>query len=160
MMAHGAAGFPARISVWAIALPGAALPNVLYPVLLMTRNSSWRMLASHPGDAGLAVIYGVLFLTATVLLGEGTLRMGSLGASVGWGLVQGTLILGGQILGFLSGEWRGVAGTPRRQIYLAVVLLIVAMTIMASRKSILITDDRQKANFRNSRGPTARRNFP
>ena len=48
MMAHGAAGFPARISVWAIALPGAALPNILYPALLMTRNSSWRVLASHP----------------------------------------------------------------------------------------------------------------
>ncbi len=135
MKAHGAAGFPARIAVWAIALPGAALPNVLYPVLLMTRNGSWRMLASHPREAGLSVIYGVLFLTATVLLGEGTLRMGSLGASVGWGLVQGTLILGGQILGFLSGEWRGVEGAPRRQIYLAVVLLIAAMTIMASAKA-------------------------
>ncbi|MFZ1934357.1 MAG: L-rhamnose/proton symporter RhaT [Thermoguttaceae bacterium] len=135
MMAHGAAGFPARISVWAIALPGAALPNILYPALLMTRNSSWRMLVSHPREIGLSVIYGILFLTATVLLSEGTLAMGSRGASVGWGLVQGTLILGGQILGFFSGEWRGVHGLPRRQIYLAIVLLIAAMTIMASAKA-------------------------
>jgi L-rhamnose-H+ transport protein len=135
MMAHGAAGFPARIAVWAIALPGAALPNILYPALLMTRNSSWRMLVSHPREIGLAVIYGVLFLTATIMLSEGTLGMGSFGASVGWGLVQGTLILGGQALGFVSGEWRGVEGKPRRQIYLAVALLIVAMTIMASAKA-------------------------
>ena len=64
------------------------------------------------------------------------LLLGALGASVGWGLVQGTLILGGQILGFASGEWRGVEGLPRRQIYLAVVLLVVAMSIMACAKAV------------------------
>jgi L-rhamnose-H+ transport protein len=132
MTDHGAADLPARIAVWAIALPGAALPNVLYPAVLMTRNSSWRMLVARPRDIGLSVIYGVLFLAATVLMSEGMLRMGSLGASVGWGLVQGTLILGGQILGFLSGEWRGVEGRPRQQIYIAVALLIIAMAIMAT----------------------------
>jgi len=46
------------------------------------------------------------------------------------------LILGGQVLGFLSGEWRGVVGRPRQQIYLAIVLLIVAMTIMACAKAV------------------------
>jgi hypothetical protein len=55
---------------------------------------------------------------------------------VGWGLVQGTLILGGQILGFASGEWRGVEGRPRRQIHLAVALLVVAMSIMACAKAV------------------------
>jgi hypothetical protein len=69
-------------------------------------------------------------------LGEGMLMLGALGASLGWGLVQGTLILGGQILGFLTGEWRGVAGTPRRQIYGAIVLLIVAMIVMACAKAV------------------------
>ena len=80
MMAHGAAGFPARISVWAIALSGAVLPNVLYPAFLMTRNASWRMLDRHTlGTSGSSVIYGVLFFTASVLLGEGTLLMGRWG---------------------------------------------------------------------------------
>ena len=49
--------------------------------------------------------------------------------------MQGTLILGGQILGFLSGEWRGVGGKPRRQIYAAIMLLIAAMAIMACAKA-------------------------
>ena len=135
MKAHGAARFPASIAVWAVALLGAALPNVLYPALLMTRNRSWRTLAAHPGDIGLSVGYGVLFFVPSALLGEGMLRLGPLGASVGWGLVQGALILGGQTLGFVSGEWRGVEGVPRRRMYLAVALLIVAMTIMASAKA-------------------------
>ncbi len=135
MKSHGAADFPAGIAVWAVALLGAALPNVLYPAVLMTRNKSWGMLAAHPGEIGLSVVYGVLFFAPSALLGEGMLLLGPLGASVGWGLVQGSVILGGQVLGFASGEWRGVDGTPRRQIYLAVVLLIVAMAIMACAKA-------------------------
>jgi L-rhamnose-H+ transport protein len=135
MTSHGAADFPAGIAVWAVALLGAAIPNVLYPAMLMTRNKSWGVLAAHPGEAGLSIIYGVLFFVPSALLGQGMLLLGPLGASVGWGLVQGTLILGGQILGFLSGEWRGVGGKPRRQIYAAITLLIAAMVIMACAKA-------------------------
>ena len=51
MTSHGAADFPAGIAVWAVALLGAAIPNVLYPAMLMTRNKSWGVLAAHPGEA-------------------------------------------------------------------------------------------------------------
>lgn len=135
MKSHGAANFPAGIAVWAVALLGAALPNVLYPAVLMTRNKSWSMLAAHPGEIALSIVYGVLFFAPSALLGEGMLLLGPLGASVGWGLVQGSVILGGQILGFASGEWRGVGGVPRQRMYTAVVLLIVAMAIMACAKA-------------------------
>jgi L-rhamnose-H+ transport protein len=136
MKSHGAADFPAGIAVWAVALLGAAIPNVLYPAILMTRRNSWGVLAAHPAEIGLSVIYGVLFFVPSALLGQGMLLLGPLGASVGWGLVQGTLILGGQILGFLSGEWRGVGGKPRRQIYAAIMLLIAAMAVMACAKAV------------------------
>jgi L-rhamnose-H+ transport protein len=136
MTSHGAAVVPAGIAVWAVALLGAAIPNVLYPAVLMTRNKSWGVLAAHPGEISLSIIYGILFFAPSALLGQGMLLLGPLGASLGWGLVQGTLILGGQILGFLSGEWRGVGGKPRRQIYVAILLLIAAMTIMACSKAV------------------------
>jgi L-rhamnose-H+ transport protein len=131
MKAHGAADFPAGIAVWAVALLGAAVPNICYPMVLMTRNRNWSVLAAYPREIALALIYGLLFFVPSALLGQGMLLLGSLGASLGWGLVQGTLILGGQMLGFASGEWRGVLGKPRLQIYLAIVVLIVAMVVMA-----------------------------
>ena len=131
MKAQGAADFPANIAVWAVALLGAAIPNVLYPALLMTRKKTWGMLATNPREIGLSIVYGILFFAPSALLGKGMLLLGALGASVGWGSVQGTLILGGQILGFASGEWRGVTGKPRQQVYAAIVLLIVAMIIIA-----------------------------
>ncbi|MBN1590552.1 MAG: hypothetical protein JW888_13640 [Pirellulales bacterium] len=134
--AQGAGDFSASIAVWAIVLPGAALVNILYPAMLMSKNGSWNVLASKPGDLLLAVLYGLLFFIPSALLGEGMLMLGALGASVGFGIVQGMLILGGQILGFISGEWRGVRGTPRTHIYVAIVLLVGSMVILATANAL------------------------
>ena len=40
-------------------------------------------------------------------------------------------MLGGQTVGFASGEWRGITGTPRHQMYLAIAVLIAAALVMA-----------------------------
>lgn len=136
MKAHGATDFGASVAVWAVALFGAAVVNTLYPAYLLTRNRSWNVLWAHPREIGLALAYGLLFFIPSVLLGKGMLLLGALGASVGFGVVQGTLILGGQALGFLSGEWRGITGKPRLHIYLAIVVLLVSMAILALGNSL------------------------
>jgi hypothetical protein len=128
---RGASDFFAKVSVWSIILLGAALVNIFYPACLMTKKRSWNVLTRHPREIALALVYGLLFFIPSVLLGQGMLLLGALGASVGWGLVQGTLILGGQALGFISGEWRGVTGKPRAEIYTAIIILIAAMVIFA-----------------------------
>ncbi len=131
MKAQGAPDMAAGIAVWAVALFGAALVNTLYPAFLLSRNHGWKLLARNPGELLLALVYGLLFFIPSVLLGKGMLLLGALGASVGFGVVQATLILGGQILGFASGEWRGVTGKPRTDIYRAIGVLIVSMAILA-----------------------------
>jgi len=131
MQQQGASHVAASIAVWALALSGAALVNTLYPLWLLVRNGSWSVLWSCPVEFLLALVYGLLFFVPSVLLGQGMLLLGPLGASIGFGLVQGTIILGGQVLGFLSGEWRGVSGAPRWTIYAAIAVLIVAMAILA-----------------------------
>jgi hypothetical protein len=136
MKAHGAADFPAGIAVWAVALCGAALVNALYPAWLLTKNRSWHVLAANPKELLLALTYGLLFFIPSALLGKGMLLLGALGASVGFGVVQGTLILGGQALGFLSGEWRGVTGKPRTHIGLAILVLVFSMLILAFGNSL------------------------
>jgi len=143
MKAQGAPDFAAGVAVWAIALFGAALVNTLYPAFLLTRNHNWSVLWHHPGEVGLALLYGLLFFIPSVLLGQGMLWLGALGASVGFGLVQGTLILGGQVLGFASGEWRGVTGKPRMQIYLAIGVLLISMVILARGNTFTTTVTQQ-----------------
>jgi hypothetical protein len=64
-------------------------------------------------------------------MGRGMVLLGVLGASVGFGIQQVMQILGNQGVGFASGEWSGVAGVPRRQMYAAIMILVVAVVIMA-----------------------------
>jgi hypothetical protein len=40
-------------------------------------------------------------------------------------------MIGGQGLGFISGEWKGVHGQPRHLMYFALAILIVAAVVMA-----------------------------
>jgi L-rhamnose-H+ transport protein len=136
VMAQGTGHLMAGFAFWALVLSGAALVNILYPLLLLSRNRSWAIIGSHPGELVLALLYGALFFIPSVLLGEGIFKLGSLGASIGWGIVQGTLILGGQLLGFISGEWRGVSGRPRMQIYSAIAVLVISMLILAAANAL------------------------
>jgi hypothetical protein len=64
----------------------------------------------------------------------------ALGASVGFGVQQAMQIMGGQGVGFLSGEWRGVFGKPRHRMYLAIILLMAAAVIMAYGNCITKTE--------------------
>jgi hypothetical protein len=79
----------------------------------------------------LASLIGVGFCASVSLTGTGMLLLGALGASVGWGIQQAMQMTGSQGLGFISGEWRGVHGRPRMQMYAAIAILIVAAVIMA-----------------------------
>lgn len=131
MAAHGVPDFASKIALWAVVLFGAALINILYPVYLLTRNKSWHIIPKNSKDILLSAFYGLLFFIPSVLLGKGMLLLGALGASVGWGINQGLIIIGGQILGFSAGEWKGVSGKPRRYIFIAIAILIVSMVILA-----------------------------
>ena len=122
---------PATFGVYAIGLVGGALVNLGYAAYLLTRNRSWHVLFQSGGEFALAVLIGVNFSLACTLAGVGMLLLGALGASVGWGIQQAMQMTGTQLLGFVSGEWRGVHGRPRRQMYVAIAILIVAAVVMA-----------------------------
>ncbi len=131
MKARGASDIPAGFSVWAVGLAAGATINVLFPAYLMTRNRSWGVLASSPRELLLSAIPGLHICTAVVAAGQGMLLLGALGASVGSGIQQASQIMGGQIAGFLGGEWKGVYGRPRRLMYTAIAVLLAAAGVMA-----------------------------
>jgi hypothetical protein len=131
MKAEGAGDIPANFAVWAVGLFGGALVNVAYPAYLMTKNKSWGVLTESWREVGLSFIMGFGFIAGVALMGKGMLLLGILGASVGFGIQQAMQMLGNQAVGFISGEWRGVEGTPRLQMYSAIVVLILAALVMA-----------------------------
>ena len=132
MKARGAGELSATFSVWAVGLLGGSLINILYPAWLMTKNRSWHVLGKSWKELALASIIGLNMAVGIVLMGSGMVLVGAaLGASVGFGIQQAAQMLGGQGLGFISGEWRAVQGKPRTLMYAAIAVLIVAALIMA-----------------------------
>lgn len=136
MKAQGAGEIPATFAVWAACLLSGALINIVYPLHLMARNKSFGVLVQSGPEAALAAIIGINMAANIVLMGTGMRWLGALGASVGFGIQQATQMLGGQGLGFISGEWRGVAGQPRNRMFAAIAILIVAALIMALGNSM------------------------
>jgi L-rhamnose-H+ transport protein len=131
MKAQGAADVPANFAVWAVALLGGALINVLYPAYRLTKNKSWKVLKESWSEGALATLIGLNICFGFALMGKGMLLLGSLGASVGFGIQQSTQMLGSQGVGFISGEWRGVEGRLRMQMYIAIIILITAAIVLA-----------------------------
>jgi len=129
---EGAGDIPATFAVWAACIMAGALINLVYPLYLMARNRSFGVLAQSWRELALAAVIGVNMAAGIVVMGTGMRWLGVLGASVGLGIQQASQMLGSQALGFLSGEWRGVAGRPRNLMYVAIALLILAGLVMAS----------------------------
>ncbi len=136
MMQRGAGDTAATIAVWAVGLLGGSLLNVLYPAYLMTKKKNWGVLGQSWKELALSVVIGVNLAIGVVLMGQGMVMLGALGASVGFGIQQASQMLGGQGVGFVSGEWKGVLGKPRFQMYLAITVLILAAVIMAYGNSL------------------------
>jgi len=136
MKRQGAAEIPANFAVWSAGLLGGSLVSVLYPAWLMSRRRTWHLLTASKSDFLLAILIGLNGCAAAFLMGFGMRMLGTLGASVGLGIQSASWMLGGQIVGFFSGEWRGVSGPPRTKMYLAVACLIAAILIMMVGNSL------------------------
>jgi hypothetical protein len=130
-VAKGAGPLAANAAVWAIALVAGMLVNIIYPAILITREGSWAQFVRYPGQILLSAMIGIQFFTGVLLMGQGMLALGVLGASVGFGMSQGMQIVVGQILGFVSGEWRGAPPQARKLIFTAIALLLTAAFILA-----------------------------
>lgn len=117
--------------VWALGMLAGAMVNILYPAFLITKNGTWSIFVQAWKETPIILACGVQSILAFVLMGKGSLVLGALGASVGWGIYQVGQMLGGQAVGFISGEWRGVHGRPRNLMYLAVLAIILASCILS-----------------------------
>ena len=131
MLERGAGEWPAAVAVWALGMGLGCLVNVVYPAILMVRNRSWGVIKDNPRELGLSLIVGTNLFLAFALWFQGMILLGPMGGSIGFGIYFALQILGAQVLGLVSGEWRGVRGKPVTQMLAAVVILVAAAGVMA-----------------------------
>jgi len=134
--AHGADEVSANFAFWAVGLLGGAIVNLVYPAAVMSRQRSWGELTRHPQEVVLGAVIGIQFIVAIALMGIGMSCLGKMGAAVGFGIQQAMQIMGNQVVGFASGEWKGVTGAPRWQMYVSLAIILVAVVVLAYAKKL------------------------
>jgi hypothetical protein len=128
---QGAGEMTANFTVWALGIAGGALINILYPAYLMLRKKTWHLLFARKDEILYGALAGVQLILSIVFMGRGMVQLGILGASVGFGIQQSMQVVGNQLVGFVSGEWRGVNGRPRRVMYASLIIILSAVIIFA-----------------------------
>jgi L-rhamnose-H+ transport protein len=71
-------------------------------------------------------------MIAIAIYSSGTVYLGTLGVSVGWALFSIVLILGGNLAGLLTGEWRSTARPIFNLNVAGVAVLLVAVVMMGA----------------------------
>lgn len=128
---QGASEITANFTVWAFGILGGALVNILYAAYLMTKKKTWHLLFIRKDEIIFGAIAGLQFIFSIILLGRGMILLGILGASIGFGIQQSMQVVGNQLVGFLGGEWKGVNGKPRKILYAAIAVILIAVIIFS-----------------------------
>ena len=124
-------------AAWVPVLLVGAVPGVLYCAYLLRKNRSSKnffCLRTFP-YLFLALLMGVLWFGSVVLYGWATLRIGNLGAVLGWPLFMVTIVLGSALWGAATGEWKNASVRARVLMGCAVSVLIAAIIVLTKAQA-------------------------
>jgi len=127
----GLTRFAATNCVWLLMLGAGSIPNILYCVFLMHRNSTTQLLHA-PGSLvslGRGIAMGLLWGGSIFLYGAATPRLGTLGPSVGWPLSLAIGLVAANLMGVLLGEWKGVSAPAVRRMWVGFSILLAAIAL-------------------------------
>jgi L-rhamnose-H+ transport protein len=125
--AHGGQASWAPFAVWPIALLGASLVNLSYSVYLLFKNKSWGRFGEKLSEIGNPALAGIMWMGAIALYSSATTYLGTLGISIGFALFTITMILSGQLVAVVTGEWRLMQRSIYRSFFLGIGLLVLAV---------------------------------
>jgi L-rhamnose-H+ transport protein len=128
---HGTNNLVSSVAVWAGALSGGILVNLIYPAFLMTKNRNWATLLKFSKDTILAAVIGIQLMLGAIMLGQGMILLGTLGASIGFGIQQGMQIIGNQTVGFAAGEWKGIPYHPKKMLFIGLAIIFAGIAVLA-----------------------------
>jgi L-rhamnose-H+ transport protein len=133
-IAHGASPSYATNATWPVALSAGCLVAVVYCLFLMFKNKNGRsFLAAKTGINWLySFLMALLWYGGVMVYGIAVTKLGELGASIGWAILQSMTVATGVGLGFITGEWKGAARKVIRLLLVGLVVLIMGIVIVVS----------------------------
>jgi hypothetical protein len=131
-MEQGAPESMAGNSIWAPLTLPLFICSAGYCIWLMIKNKTGGLLLLKGTRHywALAALMGFMWIGGFFLYAPGTRRLGSLGTSVGWAVMMTTMVITANILGFISGEWKGASRKAYRLAVAGVAFLILAICVV------------------------------
>lgn len=136
---YGADPAHSNNAVWGLVFTSNYLVNIGYCVYLNVRNNSTQKFTDHgTGWYWMAVaVMGAVWAGGIVLYGMGAFQLGQFGAYLGFPILLITAILTGNVLGFLTGEWKGADKQTHGIMAGGVAVLILAIVVFAYANSLM-----------------------
>ncbi len=121
----------AAYAVWPIGLAGGFVPNIAYSLYLLSKKRTWPAFRTIRPDFFWSSQMGALWMGAFALYGVSAIYLGSLGTSVGWGLLQIFMIMTATMSGVWTGEWKRAPRLATSVLGLGLTCLIGATVLLA-----------------------------
>ena len=121
----------AAYAVWPIGLAGGFLPNISYSLYLLKKRRSWPLFKPASPDVYWSTLMGGLWMGAFALYGMSASYLGTLGTSIGWGLMQIFMIMTATLSGILTGEWKGAPRFAKLLLGCGLACLVTATALLA-----------------------------
>lgn len=130
--ALGAGPFGSGCAVWSILCFPVFLCNFAYSLYLLRSNRTASRFREPDTSYywGLAILMGCLWIGGMASYGAGALALGKLGTSMGWILFMCSNIITGNVLGVLTGEWKGAGGRTMTIMACGVAILLGAVILV------------------------------
>jgi len=129
---QGAAASMAGNAIWAPLTVPLFVCSAAYCVWLMVKNKTGGLLALKGTGHywALATLMGFMWIGGFAVYAPGARYLGSLGTSVGWAVMMSTMVITANILGFITGEWKGASRKAFSFAVAGVAMLILSICVV------------------------------
>jgi L-rhamnose-H+ transport protein len=117
----------APFAVWPVAFIGGSVMSFAYSFFLLSRNKTWMHFAGPKREILNPVVSACMWTGGVLLYSSATTYFGVLGVSIGFALFFIVLMICGQLMGALTGEWRQMQPKTYGTFALGIALLCVAV---------------------------------
>lgn len=131
-MAQGLNATTANNAVWAVVFVASYLVNFVYCLLKGVRQRTlYKFFLPSTGRYWLlAVAMGLLWAGGIVIYGRGASMGGTYGPIFGFPIMLAVSILTGNLVGAISGEWRGTSARTRYTMACGLAMMLVAIATL------------------------------
>jgi L-rhamnose-H+ transport protein len=119
--------------IWAPLNTAALIPYLIYCAYLWKKNGTRRLFRA-PGTGlnwVLGAVMGLLWFGSTVIYGGVSARLSEMGPILGWPLFMSAIIIASNVVGVLTGEWKGAGSKALGAMLGGIVFLIGGFVTLA-----------------------------